>query len=372
MDYEEKAIELFGKSSYSAFEIEDKWNKNNKLKGYISKKATELYGALFITHVNNIEVPQLIYGTPKMHYPFDKQDRYNFPAAKTILVYEKLDGTNILAFTYTDGVQDFLSFKTRLTPTVSDGRWGNFENMWKEMLDKYPNITSLVRETGNNISFELFGARNRHLIQYNIPLDIKVLFAISKNGKIIPPSIFNTYDIPVVILEDEISSDYEKNYKYHQEQMQLKLKEGEDSTYIGQEGQVWYLNTVEGKWIQFKCKPETIESIHFANGGLSKNSILTTCINAFENYDDIDYEKIKSLLLEDFQEKDIEAKYYLIVSCIQEIKTQLAFKERVLGLYNKIGKDINLYKNEIMRELSQWFLKKDMKKVYTIIINTLK
>ena len=120
-----------------------------------------------------------------------------------------------------------------------------------------------------------------------------------------------------------------------------------------------------------KCKPETIEIIHFSSGGLSKNSVITTCINAFENYDDIDYEKIKKLLLEDFDEKQIEAHYYMILGCIKEVEEKLRFKERVLTEYKKIGKDINIFKNEVMRELSKSFKRDEMKKVYTFIKNDL-
>jgi len=367
-EFEDKARELFGKDTFSFFEIEDKWNVGNILKGYISHKATELYGALFITHINNLEAPQLIYGTPKMHYPFDKNGVYNFPPATSIEIYTKLDGTNILAYYYYTTREKFLTFKTRLTPTVTNGKWGNFESMLRDMIQKYPQIPYMNQANGFNISYELVGARNKHLIDYDFPLDIRILFGISKDGIIIPPSkIRETYNVPKADLETTITRNYIEHYEEEQKRLErrlIKLEEG----YQGQEGQVWYLNSKD-KWLQIKAKPETIETIHFASGGINKNSILTTCINAFENYEEIDYDKIKKLLSEDFNEKQIEAQHYLVLKCIKEVKEQVKFKESVLVLYQKTGLDINIHKKEVMGKLSKHFDKKQMNKVYSIIVN---
>ncbi len=112
--------ELFG-NDYSEFTEIDPFNPQNEVFGYISRKSTEYYGALIITKVNGKELlPQLIMGTPKMHYPFDSREdgtrNYHFPIAKNIEIYEKLDGTNILAYFYSDGEFRYLTYKTRLRP----------------------------------------------------------------------------------------------------------------------------------------------------------------------------------------------------------------------------------------------------------------
>ena len=54
------------------FEVDDTFN-SQQLRGYMSRKPDHRYGALVITHVNEEECPQIIWGTPKLHYPFDKQ-----------------------------------------------------------------------------------------------------------------------------------------------------------------------------------------------------------------------------------------------------------------------------------------------------------
>ena len=61
----------------------------------------------------------------------------------------------------------------------------------------------------------------------------------------------------------------------------------------------------------------------------------------------------------------------MILGCIKEVEEKLRFKERVLTEYKKIGKDINIFKNEVMRELSKSFKRDEMKKVYTFIKNDL-
>ena len=136
------------------------------------------------------------------------------------------------------------------------------------------------------------------------------------------------------------------------------------------EGTVWYLHTIDNKCIQLKCKPETIEAIHFSagKGGLSKNVVLTTCWNAFENTDIITIDFINQLLLEEFKPEIIEANHCLIENCISVVTKEMEFKTKVLEKYKTTGKNILLEKREVMRELSQYFSKDKMKKVYSYII----
>jgi len=176
--------ELFG-SDYNYFCEQDPFNSQNTVEGYVSRKATEYYGALLVTKINNQEIPsQLIMGTPKMHYPFtemaDGTRRYNFPSAKTIEIYEKLDGTNILAYRYLFNDYYYYTYKTRLRPFVSSGRFGNFYDMWMEVGKPYFGTIKRMIETYDcNLSFELYGARNPHLLLYKNSLDPAFLFGVS-------------------------------------------------------------------------------------------------------------------------------------------------------------------------------------------------
>jgi len=322
-------------------------------------------------------------GTPKMHYPFnaraDGTRNYVFPSAKEIEIYEKLDGTNILAFCYFDDHNRYISYKTRLRPFAGSGKFGNFYSMWREAAFPYlSEIRKLMINKQCNLSFELYGARNPHLVLYKNPLDIALLFGVTNSGRIMSPTDLqlatrDSYtpqtDIPLVKRFNVINKDYVWNYEKVQEELQETLVEGEDEHYTGVEGTVWYLRTLDNRSIQLKCKPETIEAIHFASGGMSRNSIIATCWNAYENTDNPTVEFVKQLLLEEFKPDVIEASHYRIANCVEFVKEQMQFRQLVLDEYRKLGKNILLEKNEVMRELSKKFDKKEMRKVYTIITN---
>jgi len=367
--------ELFGKD-YSEFSEVDPFNPQNEVSGYISRKPTELYGALIITKVNGEDVtPQLIYATPKMHYPFGVSDdgvrHYNFPVAKSIEIYEKLDGTNILSFFYNDGDTRFLSYKTRLRPFLSSGKFGNFLDMWREVASSYfVEIEREMHRSGCNLSFELFGSRNPHLVIYSNPLSFALLFGVTENGNILSPTRLRNPDLPVVNKIGIIDRDFTTQYEALQKDLESKLVKLEDEYYQGMEGAVWYLHAIDGRTIQLKCKPETIETIHFSAGasGLSRNIIVATCWNAFENTDKITIELVKQLLSEEFDQAVIEAHHYLIERCMAEVTEQAEFRGKVLAEYNALGMNIVLNKSEVMRALSEKFPKNMMKKVYSVIV----
>lgn len=116
MKAKEKAFEIFGKD-FKEFEEIDPYN-NNRVEGFICLKHSQFYGSLLLSKVNGYDiVPKLIMGTPKMHYPIDRNGKYIFPSAKKIEAYEKLDGTNIVAYHYFDHENNrYLTYKTRLMP----------------------------------------------------------------------------------------------------------------------------------------------------------------------------------------------------------------------------------------------------------------
>lgn len=366
--------DLFG-NDYQEFCEVDPFNPKNEIEGYISRKPNEFYGALIITKVNNeLVTPQLIMGSPKMHYPFfsraDGSRNYTFPTARNIEVYEKLDGTNILAYFYYDDDYRYMSFKTRLRPFVQSGRFGDFYNMWLDTASDY--FTEIKREmerSNCNLSFELYGGRNPHLLVYANSLDIALLFGVTNEGKILTPTDLRNPDLPIVNKLKDINRDYVLNYEQLRRELQDGLKQEDEGYYSGMEGTIWYLHTPDALCIQLKCKPETIEAIHFSAGagGLAKNVIIATCWNAFENVDVLTIDFIKKLLLEEFKPEIIEAKHYLIEKCMNFVIGEAEFRESVLKEYKATGMNILLNKVDIMRQLSTKFERNKMKKVYSII-----
>ena len=145
-----------------AFDAEDPFNGNKRLCGFLCQKPDHLYGALALTHVDGKDVPQTILATPKLHYPFGRDGSFHFPPIKRILIHEKLDGTNVLAYRYRDSAGDtFTTYKLRLAPVLRNSRWGPFLDMWQERLERYPNIPQLVAKNDCHISFEMYGGAER-------------------------------------------------------------------------------------------------------------------------------------------------------------------------------------------------------------------
>jgi len=365
--------EIFGKE-YSTFSETDPFNPSNTVEGFISRRSNEYYGALIIMRINHEDVmPQLIMGTPKMHYPFTSREdgtrEYHFPIAKKIEIYEKLDGTSILSYFYYKGNDRYQTYKARLRPFLLSGRFGDFENMWREVASKYfDEIRKEMIRSNCNLSFELWGARNTHLIMYSNPLDISLLFGVTNTGRIISPSQMSNKILPTVPLMKVIDKDYVWNYEETRKELQSTLKAEEENYYSGIEGSVWYMHLQDGRCLQLKCKPETIEDIHFSSSeGLSKNVVLATCWNGFENADVITVDLIKQLLLEEFDKRIIESKHYLIERCVNFVNKEAEFKNLVKHEYEKTGMNIILQKREVMRALSAKFPRDKMKKVYNII-----
>jgi hypothetical protein len=350
------------------FETEDNFN-NNILKGFLCRVGDHRYGAIYLTHINDIEEPQLIYATPKLHYPFDSAGTYRFPPAKRVEVYEKLDGTNILAYRYTCKGQTYLTYKLRLTAVVRDSRFGPFLDFWREMLKRYPDIPRLPEINDCNISFELYGALNKHLILYKIPLDTAVLFGVDSKAEIRTPSTLETLGVPIAPLYARLegAKDYQREYQKHQVDCEAMNRETEDGTIEGTEGRVWYLQDIHNHIVMFKCKPESVEQIHWATGGLSKNAVIATAYNLLETDEQLTYDRLKELLLEEYSEDAIERFRPHIEAVIQQITEEMRFKEKVLEFYYKLDLDFQREKNAVMRAFSQQYPKSLMRRIYSIL-----
>jgi len=251
----------------------------------------------------------------------------------------------------------------------ANSKFGNFYQMWNEVASSsFAEIKRCMIEYKCNMSFELYGSKNIHLVLYSTPLDYALLFGVTNSGNIFSPTKIDT-QLHKTPLLDEISSDYVWSYEQLQKKLNSSLKATEEY-YTGTEGAVWYLHHQDSRCLQIKCKPEIIEAIHFAaSGGITKNIILTTCWNALENTDILTSEFIKELLAEEFTSVQIDKASYRIQECIEFVNDQLEFRNIVLSEYKKIGLNFLLDKAAVMRKFSESgkVPKKMMQKVYTIL-----
>ena len=237
-DTEQLAWEWFGET--------DPFN-GNFVEGYLSYSPGAMgwyYGALKIEKVNYVETPQdIILGTPKLHYPFSREGKWQFPSADSIRSYRKYDGTNIFLYRYFDEKGNrHLGFKVRLFPFLR----GKFVKMWHDIIDKYDNQFRRLFDMNWDIagfSFELYGYHNTHLISYpDTPLDIAMLFGRRKDGHIVTLDKINSLGIPQADHICDISEDYIFHYQAAQNELGENLSIiDDDGKYGGDEGHVWYL-----------------------------------------------------------------------------------------------------------------------------------
>jgi len=372
-------FDLTNKNQIIEFEEIDPYNPQNIVKGYINRRQGHLYGSLWITHVNDKECSQLIYSAPKQHYPFDNQDKWIFPECDYVDIYEKIDGTCVISYTYRDHDDNiFLTFKTRLRPFLGKGKYGNFFELWNEMLEKYPVIKIYVLDTKYNYVFELYGKRNKILIDYEIPLDAKLLFKINtSNGYIFPPDLENlisNLDIPSLETRGMLTGwlDYNNDgkksrYQIIQDELEKGLQIDEENKIMkGMEGYVWYFMK-DKHAIQIKCKPPTVLKYHWSGDAIPYESIYTTVYNAFENFDEPKFDDVVGLLLEEFDVGKIEKSRVRIEKILGKLLFDKKYQSKLAEDYKRMNFDINKDKATCMRWFGQNYPKSEAKRIYNLL-----
>ena len=368
------AVKLTGlDASYlQPFDTADPFNDNLPLRGFLSQRPDHRYGGLAITHVGEVPAAQFIPATPKLRYPFGRDGSFHFPRVKRVHLYEKLDGTNVLAYRYADGHGKLrLTYKLRLSPVLRNSRFGPFLDMWREILARHPNISKLAEANACSISFEMYGKRNAHLILYENDLDAAVLFGVDAKFAIVAPCRLDLMGVPAAPLACELSADADPVAKYAnvRAEMEQRNHATDDEKLIGTEGMVWYFEDPTGLITMWKCKPESVEEIHWA-AGINKKAVIATCWNFLETADNLTYESLQPLLLEEYTQEDIEKFSTNIRQSIEAVKLEFEFREHVLAKYDALaakGMSIHTDKGAVMRELSKQFERSEMKKVFSAI-----
>ena len=375
MNLEKSAALLDIKSDeLNSFDVLDTFN-NNQLRGYISRRSDYRYGAMVITHVNDkLCPPQIIYGTPKIKYPFDRNGMYRFPKMIRLQAFEKLDGTNILAYHYKDfKCHDYISYKLRLSPVVKANKYGDFLSMWCEILDtnQWIEETMINYYSEWNLSFEMYGSRNPITIKYDTPLDVALLFGIRSGECEIRPVPTDDLFIKIPMVWDIYQNDLIEPEKCYSRLRSIMSGYNTGGDKFRHEGVVLYAYTEDNIWKQFKCKPEEIERIHWASGIISPIALWTTALNTFESYDNPDRDDFITLLKEEYSSEQIGNSSPRIVKTWGKAWNHVKLVALVNSAWDKARKagfDICEDKNGTMRFLSQFFNKRQMSKIGTIIL----
>ena len=350
----------------NGFSEEDSFNNNNKIEGFICRRSDHRYGALIIFKINGEDTEQIIYGTPKLHYPFDKAGVYKWPPVEKFKFYEKLDGTNILAYRYLYKGEECVTFKTRLTAVVKDSGFSAFKSMWIEYLSNNSWVNELIAMNKFwNLSFELFGSRNPITITYDFPLDVNLLFGVNESDfRIRTPDQLNLPKGVKVPSSHTLfqETDLTKIYNFFREEMSGKNKD-----VLTIEGLVMYADIGLNSWELFKCKPEEIERIHWsASGHIPERSLFNTALNTYESYDDPTIDNFLELLKEEYPPELLTKNTVKINRIWGEANERVKFVKQVNDVYKiaiEKGFDVKKDKNETMRFVSQYFPKSIMNKV---------
>jgi hypothetical protein len=175
--------------------------------------------------------------------------------------------------------------------------------------------------------------------------------------------------VPTAPLLGELTAGEDPVAKYAQirADMEARMRTTDEDKLVGMEGTVWYVEEPGGRVSMWKCKPESVESIHWTLG-INKKAVLATCWNFLETEEDLRYETLLPLLLEEYTLEEIERFRLYINQCIREVHEVLAFRDRVLAEYEKVGLSIHTNKGDVMRALSPHFRRDEMKKVYSILM----
>lgn len=338
----------------------DPYNPPNILRGYVCRKPDHRYGALVIIDVNGLWTGvQVVYGSPKIEYPFftDKETGkrvYHWPQFMDVRAYEKFDGTNVVAYSYSDiELRRYVTFKLRLSPVLRASRWGDFKGMWDEILTKHPEVRRPEKVISGEyaFSFEMYGYRNPVLVRYGIPLEASFIFGIrQESAEIVPPDLISVpCDMDAVrnhcflewgphLMNEPSIPGITDFYESLRDKAHKTISVDPEGVIRGTEGYVAYLRT-DRAWIQYKAKPEEIEAIHWAPEAIDYNSVYVTAKNALEDLgdDELTEEHVKKLLAEEFSEQQIGRSEARILKAVAEVRDHARFLESVRERYKSFS-----------------------------------
>lgn len=275
-DKKQMAAQLFNceMKLITKFEREDPFNPAIHVAGYICRQKGPMQGSLLITHVNGIIVePQLIYGTPKLRYPYRSSASRHWitmPECAQAVLAEKWNGMNVLMYRYQDVTGNwYYSVKSKGTPFITDSDVGKFLSLTKEALGTtaIKDFNALWQdENVQSITYELCGNKEPHLVLYHFDLKLQELFCTHTNGAI-AMCLHNSKNIDVANIVEVCKKSQEEDlarnvtFRKHRE-----LTHRYEYNHFAVEGKVLYLLDENGMLIDrtmYKIKPSDIEEVHW-------------------------------------------------------------------------------------------------------------
>lgn len=380
----DQIIQITGvkKKYWNAFDVTT--DGGHHLEGWLCREESERLGMLAVTEVDDHERLEFIYAMPKIPYPYQqtKQEiRVTIPVPQNVTDARfnlKLDGTCIIFYPLTDDSGEVIEVvpRTRLQPTLTPSRWGDWPTLLEEAMPDRTPVERAVREQRITLCFELWGYRNPHLVSYETPLALTLHTGLRHKRPVsyrILSDVARRYDLPLIDAVEVAEPDDEhlrRAYRAIQEEMEARNRAAGEETFV-EEGAVLMLSTPRTA-TYYKCKPASIEEIHWAMGqSLSKEIVLQALHKMRENGYDFDAGRVEDLMdvLEaDFDRPLIETQADLLRRVWREYVTELQRKEWLRQLVEASGLDPRETPlPALMRHLSQHYPAKQMRWVYTAI-----
>lgn len=380
----DRIVQITGVNKKYWNEFDVTTDAGNHIAGWLCREESERLGMLAVTEVNGIERLELIYAMPKIPYPYQQADGeaqvvIPVPQNATDARFNlKLDGTCIVFYPLTDedGAVSEVVARTRLQPVLTASRWGDWPALLDDAMPDRSDLERAVREQKITLCFELWGYRNPHLVKYETPLALTLHTGIRHKRPVshrILADIARRYNLPLIesIEVAELDSDsLRRAYLAWREEMERRNQAAGQDTFV-EEGAILMISTPRTA-MYYKCKPSSIEEIHWAMGQtLSKEIILQALYKMRENGYDFTAGQTEDLMAEleaDFDRPLIETQADLIRRVWMEYVMELQRKEWLRYLVEGSGLDPHATSlPDMMRYLSQHYPASQMSWVYNTV-----
>ena len=372
------------RSAWQRFEnLQDPYNTENFVTGWVQMIGGDEYGNLIIEEVNERPAPQRITSTtPKTSYPYRRDRAWLLGDAVSIRSAIKLDGTNICQYSYeNEGGDRFTTFKLRTRPFIP----AHFRVILDQTLRMYPAAANLSIQKGEAMIYELHGQRNPMLIIYQHGIELTALCRRNPETLDIDPAdetdpAFARLDCPLAsATEASAWGDIKANYQRRQQSYSQMLREttsNGERAFHGHEGEMLYVRFRDGDRSRpgeftrlIKLKPPEIEEIHQAADHVARAEIEATARNIHEVSDEPGLRHLIMMLEEEWSGEQIARSMETIEQVLEETLQKRRFEDEVLEAFavDFAPQDFRSDKGRVMNRLSGQYDKRMMQKVYSAL-----
>jgi len=352
--------------------------ERREVTAWMSVERDHRLGALLIESVDGEETKQIVYGIPKIHYPYRKDKEVDLENVNVddivlptgyerVILRRKVDGTNVCWFPLLNSKGDVLEIipKTRQAVLNKPSEMHSVYDLLPDIYELYPGILEAVRDTKLTLSFEVFGFRNPHTLVYDFPLEVAFLVAIDREGVLRPwdeiLAIAEKYKLrmPEIVFETTKPDVREEWLRFR-----LELDKHNRPEMLVDEGVVFTFCYPDGLKL-VKCKTKTLEEAHMSVMAAEQAKIPKEILfkAVCRVYDDgfggeeweVVWGQLKAELMEEYVEVAVDRHFHKVKK-LWDWKLRL---ERVRPFVEKAMKETGSRKLDIVMPIVRKYLSKE-------------